>query len=130
VTIFGNYSWQRIPEILDADDDQIRYPTAAVAIPPEHRFNVGISYNGPLFLGDVNVNYADEALWTDVLTPDFHGYTDSYTMLNATFGVRFADGKATVSLKGTNLTNETILQHVYGDILRRSVVVEMSFYVP
>ncbi len=130
MTIFGNYSWQRTPEILDAGSDQIRYPTAEVGIPPENRFNVGISYNGPRFLGDVNVNYAGEALWTDVLGPEFHGYTDSYTMLNATFGVKFADGKATVFLKGTNLTNETIMQHVFGDILRRSVVVELSFYVP
>ena len=129
VTVFGNYSWQDTPEILDADADQIRFPTAEVGIAPEHRFNVGISYNGPRFLGDVNVNYAGEALWTDVLTSEFHGYTDSYTMLNATFGVKFADGKATVLLKGTNLTNETIMQHVFGDVLRRSVLVELSFYV-
>jgi hypothetical protein len=120
---------QRTPEILDADDDQIRYPIASVRIPPKNRFNAGISYSGPRFLGDVNVNYAGEALWTDVLGPEFHGYTDSYTMLNATFGVRFADGKATVSLKGTNLTNETIMQHVYGDVLGRSVVVELRYYV-
>ena len=58
LTIFGNYSWQDTPKILDAADDQIRYPIAEVGIPPENRFNAGISYNGARFIGDVSVNYA------------------------------------------------------------------------
>jgi iron complex outermembrane receptor protein len=128
LTVFGNYSWQRTPEILDAADDQIRYPIAEVGIPPKNRFNAGISYNGARFIGDVTVNYAGEALWTDVLGAEFHGYTDAYTMLNATIGYRFAEGRLTVLLKGTNLTNEMIMQHVYGDILRRSIVAELSFF--
>ena len=49
-------------------------------------------------------------------------------MLNATVGVRLADGRVTLSLKGTNLTNENILQHIYGDLTRRSVVAELSFF--
>jgi len=101
-----------------------------VGIPPENRFNAGISYNGARFIGEVTVNYAGEALWTDVLGAEFHGYTDSYTMLNATIGYRFADGRATVLLKGTNLTNENIMQHVYGDILQRAVTVELQFFAP
>ena len=50
-------------------------------------------------------------------------------MLNATIGYRFAEGKATLLLKGTNLTNENIVQHIYGDILRRSLVAELQFFV-
>lgn len=129
LTVFGNYSYQRTPEILEADADQIQYPIAEVGIPPKNRFNAGISYNGGRFLGDVTVNYAGEALWTDVLGAEFHGYTDAYTMLNATIGYRFADGQATILLKGTNLTNKTIQQHVYGDILKRSIVAELQFFV-
>jgi outer membrane receptor protein involved in Fe transport len=126
--VFANYSWQDTPEILDEADDQIRYPISEVGIPAKNRFNVGLGYAGPRFLGNVTVNYSDEALWTDVLSNVYHGYTDSYTMLNATIGVKLADGKATISLKGTNLTNKEILQHVYGDLLRRSVVAELSFF--
>lgn len=128
LTIFGNYSWQDTPQILDEADGQIRYPIAEVGIPPENRFNAGINYNGVRFIGDVTVNYAGKALWTDVLGAEFHGYTDAYTMLNATIGYRFAEGQVTVLLKGTNLTNEKIMQHVYGDILRRSIVAELSFF--
>ena len=55
----------------------------------------------------------------------FHGFTDSYTMVNATFGVKWADGKFITSLKGTNLLNEQIQQHVFGDILKRAIFAEV-----
>ena len=43
--------------------------------------------------------------------------TDSYTLLNATLGVKFASGKASFSLRGTNLLNQEVLQHIYGDLI-------------
>jgi hypothetical protein len=99
-----------------------------VGIPSEHRFNAGLGYNGKLFFANANVNYASEALWVDVLNQVWAGFTDSYTMLNATVGVKLADGKVMVSLKGTNLTNDKIQQHIFGDILKRSVVAELRFF--
>ena len=127
-SINANYSWQDDPEVLDADEGQIPYPAKEVGLPSTHRFNAGIAYNGDGFFGNVNVNYASEALWVDVLGATYSGYTDAYTMLNATLGVKLADGKVMVSLKGTNLTNETIQQHVFGDILKRSLVAELRFF--
>jgi outer membrane receptor protein involved in Fe transport len=127
-TLSGNYSWQDTPEVLDPASDQIRYPVAEVTVGPANRFNVAASYNGPRFLGNVNVNYSDKAFWNDVLNEPYAGYTDSYTMLNATVGVKLADGKATVSLRGTNLLNEDILQHIYGDLMKRSLVAELRFF--
>ncbi len=125
---FANYSWQDTPEILDADSGQIPYPVQEVGIPSEHRFNVGLGYSGKTFFGNANVNYAGEALWVDVLNASYAGFTESYTMLNATLGVKLADGKVMVSLKGINLTNEKIQQHIFGDILKRSVVAELRFF--
>jgi outer membrane receptor protein involved in Fe transport len=127
-SINANYSWQDDPEVLDADADQIPYPAREVGLPSTHRFNAGVAYNGDGFFGNVNVNYASEALWVDVLGSSYHGYTDAYTMLNATLGVKLADGKVMLSLKGTNLTNETIQQHVFGDVLKRSLVAELRFF--
>jgi outer membrane receptor protein involved in Fe transport len=126
---FANYSWQDTPEILDADSGQIPYPVQEVGISSENRFNVGLGYSGKTFFGNANVNYAGEALWVDVLNASYAGFTEPYTMLNATLGVRLADGKVMVSLKGINLTNETIQQHIFGDILKRSVVAELRFFV-
>lgn len=125
---FGNYSWQDTPEPLDADPEQIPYPVQEVGIPSEHRFNAGLGYNGRTFFANANVNYASEALWVDVLNASYAGFTDSYTMLNATLGLKLAAGKVMVSLKGINLTNEKIQQHIFGDILKRSVVAELRFF--
>jgi outer membrane receptor protein involved in Fe transport len=127
-TINGNYSWQDTPEPLSADSGQIPYPVQEVGIPSEHRFNAGLGYSGKTFFGNANVNYAGRALWVDVLNQVWAGFTDSYTMVNATLGVKLADGKVTVSLKGINLANEKIQQHIFGDILKRSVVLELRYF--
>ena len=74
---------------------------------------------------EININKRRQ----DVLNPDFAGFTDSYTLLNATVGAKWADGKVTTSIKGTNLLNKTIQQHVYGDILKLGVVGEVRVFV-
>ena len=125
-TAFANYSFQDDPQILDADPDQIPYPVSEVGIPPRNRFNAGVNFNDRRFLGSLSVNYADKAFWVDVLDRTFAGYTDSYTMLNASFGVKWNDGKIVTSVKGTNITNESIQQHNFGDVLRRSLVGEVQ----
>ncbi len=127
-SINGNYSWQDTPEIQDAASGQIPYPVQEVGIPSEHRFNAGLGYSGKQFFGNVNVNYAGKALWVDVLNAGYAGFTDDYTMLNATLGVKLAEGKVMVSLKGINLTNDVIQQHIFGDILKRSVIAEVRFF--
>jgi outer membrane receptor protein involved in Fe transport len=127
-SIAGNYSWQKVPEVLSPASGQLIYPIAEVTVPAKNRFNVGLSYNGERFLANANVNYVDRAFWNDVLTAPYYGFTDSYTMLNATLGVKFAEGKVSLSLRGTNLTNKKILEHIYGDIIRRSVVLELRYF--
>ena len=124
VNVYANYSWQDEPEVLDDPDP---FPTIELALPPTHRFNVGGTYNGRRLLGAVTVNYTDEAFWSDVLTGPFHGFTDSFTMVNGSFGVRWDDGRITTTIKSTNLFNQTIQQHVFGDLLKRSVTAEVRF---
>ena len=64
-----------------------------------------------------------------MLTPEFHGYSDGYTMVNGSFGVKWNDGAITTLVKVTNLFNQSIQQHVFGDILRRTVVGEVRFSI-
>jgi hypothetical protein len=73
------------------------------------------------------VNFTDEAYWQDVLDLRFAGVTDAFTLVNAGFGVRWADERITTGIKVTNLGNEEVQQHIFGDILRRSVVGEVRF---
>ena len=124
LTAFANYSWQDDPNVLD---DPNPYPTIELALPPTNRFNVGTTYNGRRFLGAVSVNYVDSAFWSDVLTSAYHGFTDAFTMVNGSFGVKWNDGRITTSIKSTNIFNDTIQQHVFGDLLRRSVTGEVRF---
>jgi hypothetical protein len=49
--------------------------------------------------------------------------------VNGSFGVKWADGKYETILKGTNLFNQNIQQHVFGDILRMSVSAEVRIFV-
>jgi outer membrane receptor protein involved in Fe transport len=129
VSAFANYSYQKTPKVLDPDSDQIRYPTAEVGIPAKNRFNLGVNFNTKKFLGSASVNYSDKAFWVDVLDNPNWGYTDSYTMVNASLGMKFNEGKVIASLKGTNLTNSTIQQHVYGDVMKLSVAAEVRIFV-
>ena len=46
---------------------------------------------------------------------------------NAALGYRFDDGRITATLKGQNLFNETVQQHIFGDIIKRSVFAELRF---
>jgi len=117
VGMFVNYSYQATPEV--------NFDLAEVNLPAKNRFNVGFNFNKSHFLGDLNVTYSDSAFWQDVLDARYHGTTESYTMVNGGFGVKWAGDKITTSIKGTNLGNQTIQQHVFGDIIKRSLVGEL-----
>jgi hypothetical protein len=122
VSAFANYSWQAKPTVLDSPNP---FPSEELALPPTNRFNVGVNIDGRRALGSLSVNYADKAFWSDVLSSPFHGYTDAYTMVNGSAGMKFVNGRYTALVKVTNLFNEDIQQHVFGDILKRSVVGEL-----
>lgn len=121
---FANYSWQGEPQVLDDPDP---YPFIELALPPKHRVNVGATYSGPRIFGSFNVNYTDDAFWSDVLTSAFHGFTESYTLVNGNFGVRWNDGRVTTSIKMNNLFDNPIQQHIFGDLLGRSFLTEVRF---
>ena len=120
---FVNYSWQGEPEVLD---DPNPFPTIELSLPPTHRANIGGTYSGRRLLGSLVASYTDEGFWTDVLVSPYHGFTDAFTMVNGSFGVKWND-RVTTTIKSTNLLNRQIQQHVFGDILGRSVTAEVRF---
>jgi outer membrane receptor protein involved in Fe transport len=124
ITAFVNYSYQAKPAVLDSATP---FPTDELALPPTNRFNIGASVDGRRLLGSAAVQYADSAFWSDVLTSAYHGFTDAFTMVNGSFGVKWMQGRVTTMVKVTNLLNQDIQQHVFGDILKRSIVGEVRF---
>ena len=121
LSVFGNYSWQSDPDILD---DPNPFPAAELSLPPRHRFNAGGTYDGAKYLGSVTVNYTARAFWSDVLTSSFAGFTDAFTLVNASFGVKWPRQRLTTTVKVNNLLNDTVQQHVFGDLIRRSITGE------
>jgi len=117
VGMFVNYSYQAKPTA--------NFALTELNLPAKNRFNAGFNFTEGRFLGDLNVTYSDSAFWQDVLTDQFHGTTEAYTMVNGGFGVKWANNKLTTSIKGTNLGNQEVQQHVFGDIIKRSVVGEL-----
>ena len=124
LSAFANYSWQGKPDILD---DPNPFPAIELSLPPTNRFNLGGTYNDARFLGSLTVNYTDKGFWTDVLTPGYHGFTGAFTLVNGSFGVKWNGGTITTSIKSNNILNRTVQQHVFGDLLRRSVTGEVRF---
>ena len=122
VSGFVNYSWQGNPTVIDSSTP---FPSQELALPPTNRFNIGVNFDTDRFLGSATVNYSDKAFWTDVLSGPYHGFTDAYTLVNGSFGVKFPKAKATALVKVNNLLNKDIQQHVFGDIIKRSVVGEL-----
>jgi iron complex outermembrane receptor protein len=118
LNVFANYSYQADPDVEGFDPRETNFPA-------NNRFNAGFNFSMSRYLGNVGVNYTDEAYWQDVLdAPRFGGRTDAYTLVNGGFGVRWLDERLVTSIKVTNLLNEDVQQHVFGDILKRQVTAE------
>jgi outer membrane receptor protein involved in Fe transport len=129
ISTYANYSYQNTPKVQTPDTGQLPYFASKISLPPTNRFNAGLNVNTKEVVGNLSVNFTDKAFWTDVLAPDYSGYTDSFTMVNATLGWKWAEGKVVTSLKGTNLLNKTIQQQIYGDILKLSMTFEVRIFV-
>ena len=120
VNVFTNYSYQWTPEVDG-------FPITEINLPPKNRFNTGFNFNASRFLGNLTVSYTDSAFWQDVLDARFAGRTDAYTLVNAGIGARWSGERLVTSLKITNLANKEVMQHIFGDIIKRQVVGEVRF---
>jgi len=118
--ISANYTYQKAPEVTGIDESEVNQP-------PQNRFNLGVSYDAGRWYINGNYNYQDEAFWTDVLDARFHGPTESFGQVNVGLGFRFNDDRLTFSITGSNILDEDVQQHVFGDIISRKVTAELRF---
>lgn len=122
VSAYVNYSWQADPVQTSGGEDL----AAKLNLPAHHRFNIGMNVNQPRYLGSFSVSHTSEAFWADVLDAPYHGFTKPFTMVNASFGMKWHSHGIVTSIKVTNLLNQQIQQHIFGDILKRSVTGELK----
>lgn len=116
-TGFANYSWQAAP----ASENPV------LNLAPAHRLNVGAHFNGDRSYGSLSLGFVGRAYWTDVLDARFYGFTPAYTNVNASFGVRSADNRMAVTVAARNCLNRTTQQHVFGDLIGRTLTGEVRF---
>jgi len=119
VSLSANYSYQADPEPEGFDISELN-------LPPNNRFNIGTTINYSRYFGAFSVGYTGDAFWQDVLDDRYHGTTDAYTLVNGSFGVHWGPkDRLTATLKATNIANQKIQQHVFGDIVKAQVVGEL-----
>ena len=104
-----------------------RLPSIQINRPPHHRVNAGINASRGRCFGSLSVSYASRAFWADV--QPYSGYTNGYTLVNGTAGVRFRTprGDGSLALKVVNIGDSEIRQHIFGDLLRRRATLELRF---
>ena len=124
LNVFTNYSYQWMPEIADFPPGT---GIADINWPSKNRFNAGFDFSYQRVLGNLSVNYTDEAYWQDVLDARYAGTTKAYTIVSTGIGVRWLADKVVTSLKITNLGNQDVQQHIFGDIVKRQIVGEARF---
>jgi outer membrane receptor protein involved in Fe transport len=124
VNVFANYSFQAMPTI---EDFQAGTGINDINWPARHRVNAGVNFTYSRYVGNLSVNHTDEAYWQDVLDARFAGKTKPFTLVNFGAGVRWADNHVSTNLKVTNLLNQEMMQHIFGDVLKRQVVGEVRF---
>jgi outer membrane receptor protein involved in Fe transport len=121
-----DYSWQADPKPLAAKTGQIPFPKGELSVPAHHRLGASLKVDRGRFLGAVSANYVGRTYWNDVLPQlGFDGYTGPYTLVDACLGMRWSKGRIETLLKGTNLLNQEIRQHIFGDIQRTGVTAEV-----
>jgi hypothetical protein len=118
----------RVPVGPDSDLPGTDPETGAQEInrPSKHQFNVGVTCQHGAVFGQFAVSHASGAFWQDVLDSAYHGNTQPYTSVNGAFGVKFDGGRYALSVKATNLGNQAIQQHIFGDVIKRQVVGEFK----
>ena len=119
VTAFANYAWQ-------ADPEPTGFSISELNLPPSHRVNVGMAVTRGRYFGSLSGSFVDDAFWQD-WDPRLVGATSAYSTLDGGFGVHSADDAMTVAVRAKNLLNKAVQEHVFGDLITRTVTGEVIF---
>ena len=120
VSLFANYSWQAKPEPKGFDISELN-------LPPENRYNVGgelrLRPSARQSVGELLRRCVYAAACSTTVTTVCPRPTRSST---PGFGVKWgSQDRVVTTVKVTNLANQDIQQHVFGDITKRQIVGEM-----
>jgi outer membrane receptor protein involved in Fe transport len=116
LSLQGSYTFQALPQLTTGTTIPLQ-----INQPARHQVGGGLTYVTDRWTAGVDAHFTDKAFWSDVLTEPFWGYTDAFVNVNARASHRLGGGAWEVWLGATNLFDEAIKSHVYGDTVRRKV---------
>jgi outer membrane receptor protein involved in Fe transport len=94
-------------------------------IPSKHQVSLMAIVVGHRWRGQASLSYTDDAYWTDVLDQRFWGWTKDFVLLGGSVGRENEHFGFKVS--ATNLLDQDVQQHVFGDVVGRVVSAEVKY---
>jgi outer membrane receptor protein involved in Fe transport len=122
LTLQGSYTLQDVPKLTSESTLPLE-----INRPARHQAGGGLTYTAGRWSAAGDLHYTDRAFWSDVLTPPFWGYTDAYLNVNARVSYRLRSPAWELWLGATNLLDQKIKSHVFGDTLRRRVTTGLQW---
>ncbi len=120
LSAYLNYARRSEPEIRNIRPD-------VLDLPPAHRFNFGVDGHFGIFQSGATVNYSGRSFWSDPLGGTFFGWTEPFTMVNATLSVELMDGQLKPSLRVVNLLDQDVRQHLLGTYIKRQIIAGVGY---
>jgi len=121
----GAYTFQATPALEEQQSD---FPLQ-INRPPRHSAGGRVTYVDPHWSAAADLSYTGRAFWSDVFTEPFWGYTKDYLVFNGRVGAYLSASRLELWLSGTNLLDEKIKSHVFGDTVRRKVTAGVTWRV-
>jgi iron complex outermembrane receptor protein len=116
VSVQGAYTFRGTPLLESGTNLPLQ-----INRPARHQANGSLSYISDRWTVGTDIHYTGRTFWADVLTEPFWGWADSYVGVNARVGYRVPARPWELWVAATDLFDEKIKSHVYGDIVRRKV---------
>ncbi len=105
----------------DLDDGGV-LPPVTISVPPQHLANFLLTWSGERISGSFSTTWSDEAFFSDVLDARFAATVDDWLLVDGSLGVRLGSSGFELFVEVSNLLDDAIQQHPFGDILRRRAV--------
>jgi len=135
-----NYSWQSDPlsagiRMSDRIDTARQEHAVGITpdtsefvnIPARHRVSGSLGLDRPRWSASASWDYISGTFWQDVLTSDYWGFVSGYNLVGVRGAWRWPRQGLELTAQLTNLLNEPIQQHIYGDVLERRATVGLSY---
>lgn len=114
----ASYTFQDVPSFSGGPAGV----TLPINRPPRHQGGVTATYRREAWTAEGSVHYTARAFWADVFSEPFWGYTSRYHSIDGRVSYQLPLRSWEAWVSATNLSNEAIKTHVYGDTIGRTML--------